>query len=80
MATDGVQRTACVCTMGGVMEDGGEGKITYNGGSRKCMLAREGMGVQYLREMVRKIMGAGVKVDRIWYSPVSYTHLDAADE
>jgi len=54
--------------MGGVMEDGGEGKITYNGGSRKCMLAREGMGVQYLREMVRKIMGAGVKVDRIWYS------------
>jgi len=29
---------------GGVVEDVGEGKIRYDGGSRKCALVREGMG------------------------------------
>ena len=50
------------------MEDGGDGKMRYNGGSRKCVLVLEGMGVEELREMVRKTVGAGVEVDRIWYS------------
>ena len=36
--TDGVRRTTCVCTKGAVVEDGGEGKMRYNGGSRKCVL------------------------------------------
>jgi len=61
--TDGVQRISYVCIMGGVMEDGGEEKMRYNGGSRKCMLVREGMGVEELREMVRKTVGVGVEVD-----------------
>ena len=26
--------------------NGGEGKMRYNGGSRKCVLVREGMGVK----------------------------------
>ena len=50
------------------MEDGGEGEMVYNGGSRKCVVVREGMGVKELREMVRETVGAGVKVYRIWYS------------
>ena len=48
------------------MGDGGEGKMRYNGGSRKCVLVWEEMGVEELREMVA--VGAGVEVDRIWYS------------
>jgi len=53
---------------GGVVEDGGEWKMRYNGGSRKCLLVREGMGVEELREMVRETVGVGVEVDRMWYS------------
>ena len=44
------------------MEDDREEKIRYNGGSRKCLLAREGMRVEELRGMVREI------VERVWYS------------
>ena len=59
----------CLCMYyRGVMEDGGEGKIRYNGGSMKCMLVRKGMGVEELRKMVRKTVGVGVEVDRMWYS------------
>jgi len=50
------------------VEHAGEGKIRYNGGSRKCVLVREGMGVEELKEMVCKTVGPGVEVDRIWYS------------
>ena len=53
---------------GGVVEDAGEGKIRYNGGSRKCVLAREGMGVEELKLIVRETVGPGVQVGRIWYS------------
>jgi len=53
---------------GGVVEDGEEGKMRYNGGSRKCMLMQEGMGVEELRKMIRETVGVGVEVDRMWYS------------
>jgi len=43
--------------MRGVLEDGGEGKIRHDGGSRKCMLEREEMGVEKLRRMVRETVG-----------------------
>ena len=42
----GGQGTTCLCTMGDIVEDGGEGKIRYDGGSKKCSLAREGIGVR----------------------------------
>jgi len=64
----GIQRTATVCTMGGVVEDGGKGKIRYDGGSRKCVLVRDGMGVEELRSLLREIFGDGVVVKRLWYS------------
>jgi len=35
----GQQGTTRLCPMGDVVEDGGEGKIRYNGQLRKCMLA-----------------------------------------
>ena len=47
------------------MEDGGEGKIRYDGGSTKCMLARDGMGgggewCRKLLVMVFKWRGCGI--------------------
>ena len=51
-----------------VLEDGGEEKIRYDGGSRKCVLAREGMGVEELRGMVPTTVEDGVQVKKLWYS------------
>jgi len=45
--------------MGSVVEDGDEGKIRYNGGSRKCVLVREGMRVEELRGLVQETVGGG---------------------
>jgi len=39
--------------MGGVVEDGRGGKIRNDGGSRNCVLVREGMGVEEFRGLVR---------------------------
>ena len=68
MATDAVSQKGYRELWGGVVEDGGEGKMVYNGGSRKCVVVREGMGVEELRGMVEETVRAGVEVDRIWYS------------
>jgi len=35
---------------------------------KKCALAREGMGVEELTEMVREIVGPRVEVGRMWDS------------
>jgi len=54
MATDAVSQKGyrellVYVPWGGVVVDGGEGKMVYNGGSRKCVVMREGMGVEELR-------------------------------
>ena len=61
----GVQKPTIVCIIRGVVEDGGEGKIRYNGGSRKCVVVREGIGVEELRGLVQEIVGDGVVVERL---------------
>jgi len=73
MATDAVSqkgnRELLVYVLwGGVFEDGAEGKMVYKGGSRKCMVVRDGMGVEELRGMIQETVGGGVEVERIWYS------------
>ena len=40
-----------------VVADGGEGKIRYDGGSRKCVLVRERMGLEEWRGLVQEIVG-----------------------
>ena len=47
------------------MDDGGEGKIRYNGGSKKCALVRDGMGLEELRGLLRETVGDGVVVERL---------------
>ncbi|KAJ8422109.1 hypothetical protein Cgig2_011152 [Carnegiea gigantea] len=43
----------------------GDGKVTYEGGSRKCMVVKEGMGVEELMKMVREMTGTDIlKYDR----------------
>lgn len=37
---------------GVVFEEGGDGEATYEGGLRKCMLEKKGMGVKEVQTMV----------------------------
>jgi len=62
------QRTTTICTMGVVVEDAGKGKIRCDGGSRKCVLVREGMGAEELRGLVQETVRDGVVVKRLCYS------------
>jgi len=38
---------------GGVVKDDGEGQIRYDGELKKCLTAKEGMGVEELRGLVQ---------------------------
>ena len=50
------------------MKDGGEGKITYHGESKRCVLIRKGMGVEELRGLVQETVEDGVVVEMLRYS------------
>ena len=39
------------------MEDGGDRKVTCAGVSRKCMVVKEGMGMEKVRRIVTEITG-----------------------
>ncbi|KAJ8422133.1 hypothetical protein Cgig2_008647 [Carnegiea gigantea] len=43
-------------------------KVTYEGGSRKCMVVREGMGAEELLKMVRKMTESEISEEKLWYS------------
>ncbi|KAJ8425801.1 hypothetical protein Cgig2_023734 [Carnegiea gigantea] len=43
---------------GGMLAESGDGKVTYEGGSRKCMEVKEGMGVEELMKMVGEMTGS----------------------
>ena len=44
-----------VCVMGGMLEQSGDGKVTYEGGPRKSTVAKEGMGLKGVRKMLKEI-------------------------
>ena len=35
------RRKIILCVMGGMLEQSGDGKVTYEGGSRRCMVVKE---------------------------------------
>ncbi|KAJ8424836.1 LOW QUALITY PROTEIN: hypothetical protein Cgig2_031571 [Carnegiea gigantea] len=51
-----------------MLAESGDGKVMYEGGSRKCMVMKEGMGVEELMQIVREITGSGMLEEKIWYS------------
>ena len=59
---------SCVCVMGGVLEKGGDGKVTYEGGLRKCMLVKEEVGVKEVQRMVLESIGGNFSEHKICYS------------
>ncbi|KAJ8431304.1 hypothetical protein Cgig2_018376 [Carnegiea gigantea] len=54
--------------MGGDVVESRDGKVTYEGGSRKCMVVREGLGAEELLKMVRKMTGSDMSEEKLWYS------------
>ncbi|KAJ8426320.1 hypothetical protein Cgig2_011752 [Carnegiea gigantea] len=47
----------CLCVMGVELKEGGYEKVTYVGGSRKCIVVKEGTGPEEMRRMVTEITG-----------------------
>ncbi|KAJ8428632.1 LOW QUALITY PROTEIN: hypothetical protein Cgig2_015750 [Carnegiea gigantea] len=48
--------------MGGELEDGGDRRVTYEKGSRKCTMLEEGMGMEEVQRMVTEIIGNNLKI------------------
>ncbi|KAJ8427307.1 hypothetical protein Cgig2_032956 [Carnegiea gigantea] len=46
----------------------GDGKVTYEGGLRKCITVKEGMGLEEVVRMVKKITGTDMSERKLWYS------------
>ncbi|KAJ8436492.1 hypothetical protein Cgig2_000477 [Carnegiea gigantea] len=53
---------------GGELEDGGDRKVTYLGGSRKCIVLKEGAGIEEVRRMVTEISGNELSEQKVWFS------------
>jgi len=45
-----------------------DGKVTYEGASGKCMMVKEGMGVEEFMRMVREMTGSDMSEEKLWYS------------
>ncbi|KAJ8447987.1 hypothetical protein Cgig2_028863 [Carnegiea gigantea] len=55
-------------SLGGKLEDGGVGTVTYTGGWTKCIVLKEGMGLEEVRRKVSEITGNDFVVRKLWYS------------
>ncbi|KAJ8437177.1 LOW QUALITY PROTEIN: hypothetical protein Cgig2_003806 [Carnegiea gigantea] len=49
------------------LEDGGDRKVTYAGVSRKCMVVKEGMGMEEVQRIVTEITGNDLTDHKLWY-------------
>jgi len=48
--------------MGGELDDGGGGKVTYVGGWTKCIVLKEEIGLEDMRRKVSEITGSDLTV------------------
>ncbi|KAJ8449263.1 hypothetical protein Cgig2_002395 [Carnegiea gigantea] len=52
----------------GKLEEDGDGKLTYVGGSTKCILLKEGMAMEEVLRQVTGIRGSDLRDGKLWYS------------
>ncbi|KAJ8435830.1 LOW QUALITY PROTEIN: hypothetical protein Cgig2_009107 [Carnegiea gigantea] len=50
---------------GGMLGESGDRKVTYQGAPRKCMVVKEGIGVEELMKMVRKMTGSDISEEKL---------------
>ena len=50
---------------GAMLAESGDGKVTYEGGSRKCVVMKEGMVVKELMKMVREMTGCDMLEEKL---------------
>ena len=63
----GAEGISCVCIMGGVLEECGNGKVKYKGGSKRHVLVKEVMKVEEVHRMVKEIVGSDKSEQKVWY-------------
>ncbi|KAJ8444749.1 hypothetical protein Cgig2_033757 [Carnegiea gigantea] len=65
----GVGRELVVYVLwGGELEENGDGKLTYVGGSTKCILLKEGMAMEEVLRLATGIRGSDLRDGKLWYS------------
>ena len=52
----------------GELEEDGDGKLTYVGGSTKCILLKEEMAMEEVLRLVMGIKGSELREEKLWYS------------
>jgi len=50
------------------MEEGGDGKVTYLGGSKKCVVLKEGARIEEVRRVVTELSRIELSERKVWYS------------
>ena len=61
------ERGSYLCIIRGELEDGGDGKVTYVGGLRKCIMLKEGTGIKEVRKMVTEITSNDLSEHKLWF-------------
>ena len=51
-----------------MLEEAGDGKVTYEGWSKKNMLVKEGMGVKEVRRVVKETIRGDLSEHKVWYN------------
>ncbi|KAJ8432067.1 hypothetical protein Cgig2_030503 [Carnegiea gigantea] len=59
---------SCVCVMRGMLEEGGDEKVTYEGGLRKCVLMKEGIRVKEIQRMLTESICGDFLKHKVCYS------------
>ncbi|KAJ8420221.1 hypothetical protein Cgig2_030903 [Carnegiea gigantea] len=54
--------------LGVYLKRGGNGVLTYHGGSSDCILMRQNMGIADVVKVAEEIMGKGFRECRLWYN------------
>lgn len=62
------EKNSYVCVMGGMLEQTGDGKVPYEEGLRKCMVAKEDMGLEEFLRVVKEITESNLSERKLWYS------------
>ena len=60
--------SGCVCVMGGSDGGGEDGKVTYLGRTKKCVVLKEGARIEEVRTVVIELSGIELSERKMWYS------------
>jgi len=62
------RRKIILCVMGGMLGESGDRQVTYEGGSRRCMVVKEVVREEEVHRLVMETTGRDLSEQKLWYS------------